>query len=203
MALVKYNNNSISDVTSLASVPSGDMILLTTNTITSGVASSSFTSNIDSTYKTYLFKYINIHPATDNADFTVNFSTDGGSNYNLNKTTAWYGAYNKESGGTPALSKETANDLVNSSSYQILAKDPHAGDADGSICGELFLFSPSSTTFVKHFLSRLSFMADDYSYNAFVSGFINATDAVNAVDFKHASGNIDSGVIKMYGMRES
>ena len=57
MELVKYNNNSISSVTSLASMASGDLNLLTTNNITSGVSSSSFTSNIDSTYDTYLFKF--------------------------------------------------------------------------------------------------------------------------------------------------
>ena len=90
MALVKYNNNSISAVTALDSVPSGDMVLLATNTITSGVASSSFTSNIDSTYKTYIFKFINIHPATDGVTFQFNGSVDGGSNYNVTKTTTFF-----------------------------------------------------------------------------------------------------------------
>ena len=203
MELVKYNNNSIANVTSLASMPSGDFVKLTTNTISSGVSSSSFTSNIDGTYRVYLFKFINIHGATDNADFTVNFSSDGGSNYNLNKTTTWNGAYHQETGGSPALSKETSNDLVNGSGYQILAKDPHAADADGSTNGELYLFNPYDSTTVKQFLSTVNFMADNYSYNAYIAGFINATDAVNAVDFKFASGNIDSGVIKMYGLRLS
>ena len=86
MALVKYNNNSISSVTALDSIASGDINLITTNTISSGVSSSSFTSNIDSTYDTYLFKFINIHPATDNVNLTVNFR-DGGSNFDATKTT--------------------------------------------------------------------------------------------------------------------
>ena len=89
MALVKYNNNSISDVTALDSIPSGDMVLLATNTITSGVASSSFTSNIDSTYNTYVFKFISMHPASDGVGISFNLSTDSGSNYNVTKTTSF------------------------------------------------------------------------------------------------------------------
>ena len=203
MALVKYNNRSILNVTALGSIASGDMNLITTNTISSGVSSSSFTSNIDSTYDTYLFKYINIHPVTDNADFTFNMSADGGSNYNVTKTTTWFGPYHNEAGNTAALSYETSNDLAQNTGYQILAKDPEASSADGSINGELFLFNPSSTTFVKHFIARLNFMADTYSYGVFCAGYGNTTSAINAIDFKHASGNIDSGTIKMYGLSKS
>ena len=203
MALVKYNNRSILNVTALDSIASGDMNLITTNTISSGVSSSSFTSNIDSTYDTYLFKYINIHPGTDNADFTFNMSADGGSNYNVTKTTTWFGPYHNEAGNTAALSYEASNDLAQSTGYQILAKDPEASSADGSINGELFLFNPSSTTFVKHFIARLNFMADTYSYGVFCAGYGNTTSAINAIDFKHASGNIDSGTIKMYGLSKS
>ena len=203
MALVKYNNRSILNVTALGSIASGDLNLITTNTISSAVSSSSFTSNIDSTYDTYLFKYINIHPGTDNADFTFNMSADGGSNYNVTKTTIWYGPYHNEAGNTAALSYEASNDLAQNTGYQILAKDPEASSADGSINGELFLFNPSSTTFVKHFIARLNFMADTYSYGVFCSGYGNTTSAINAIDFKHASGNIDSGVIKMYGLSKS
>ena len=85
MALVKYNNNSISSVTALDSIASGSLVLLATNTITSGVSSSSFTSNIDSTYDTYLFKFISMHPASDGVSLTFNGSSDGGSNIMLQK----------------------------------------------------------------------------------------------------------------------
>ena len=199
MALVKYNNNSISSVTALDSMASGSMVLLNTNTISSGVSSSSFTSNIDSTYDTYIFKWINIHPATDNADFTFNMSADGGSNYNVTKTTTWFGPYSKEDGAAAALSYETSNDLAQSTGYQILAKDPEANSADGSINGELFLFNPSSTTFVKHFIARLNYMADTYSYAVYCAGYGNTTSAIDAVRFKCSSGNIN-GTIKLYGV---
>ena len=89
MELVKYNNNSISSVTALSSLPAGGLNLLATNNITSGVSSSSFTSNIDSTYDTYVFKYINIHPASSNTHFRVNFR-DGGSDFDASKTTTTF-----------------------------------------------------------------------------------------------------------------
>ena len=89
MALVKYNNNSISAITAAASIPSGGLNLITTNTISSGVSSSSFTSSIDSTYDTYMFKFINLHPATNNIKFQYNFTTDG-SSFDVSKTTTFF-----------------------------------------------------------------------------------------------------------------
>ena len=97
MALVKYNNRSILNVTALGSIASGDMNLITTNTISSGVSSSSFTSNIDSTYDTYLFKFINIHPSSDGNRFRSQFSTNGGSSYGVTKTT-FFKAFHAEAG---------------------------------------------------------------------------------------------------------
>ena len=91
MALVKYNNRSILNVTALDSIASGGMNLITTNTITSGVSSSSFTSSIDSTYDTYLFKFINLHPASTQK-LQVNFR-DGGSSFDATKTTTHFGAF--------------------------------------------------------------------------------------------------------------
>ena len=206
MALVKYNNNSISAVTALDSVPSGSLVLLATNTITSGVASSSFTSNIDSTYNTYMFKFINIHPASD-AHFTFNGSTDGGSNYNVTKTSTNFRAYHAESGSASGLSYRTGADLAQSTAYDILDADGTVSNNDDSgFCGDLFLFSPSSTTFVKHYISVSNDMVAggaSQTTNNYNAGYMNTTSAINAIDFKFSSGNIDSGVIKMYGLRES
>jgi len=145
MALVKYNNNSISSVTALDSVPSGDMVLLATNTITSGVASSSFTSNIDSTYNTYMFKFINIHPATDGADLTFNGSTDGGSNYNTTKTTTTFYGYHNEGDSAAALAYEALHDVAQSTGYCQIGGDAIGADNDQSCSGTMFIFSPSST----------------------------------------------------------
>ncbi len=203
MALVKYNNNSISAVTALDSIASGSLVLLNTNTITSGVSSSSFTSNIDSTYDTYLFKFINIHPATDSVDFTFNLSTDSGSNYNVTKTTTAFRTYHFESGSGGAVTYRTASDLAQSTSYQPLDYQLGA-DNDQSLSGELYLFSPSNTTFVKHFLGRtFTSTTDNNTVDFYVAGYGNTTSAVDAIDFKMSSGNIDSGVIKMYGLNKS
>jgi hypothetical protein len=117
MPLLKHNNNSISNVTSFALVPSGSPVLLATSTA-SASASISFTTGIDSTYDIYKFEFINIHPATDGVDFQFNLSTDGGSNYNVTKTTTAFEAYHNEAGTSTNLTYNTARDLAQSTSNQ-------------------------------------------------------------------------------------
>ena len=203
MALVKYNNRSIINVTALDSIASGAMNLITTNTISSGVSSSSFTSNIDSTYDTYLFKFINIHPATNSAKFTFNLSVDGGSNYNVTKTTTMFRASHDEDDSGTSLGYVDSQDLAQSTDFQAILQALGTND-DSSGSGELFLFSPSSTTFVKHFIVRGGQMQENNkSLDGYVAGYGNTTSAVNAIQFKMSSGNIDSGVIKMYGLSKS
>jgi len=211
MALSKFNFNSF-DVTSVASTglkfnssangfdtaTAGVMTLITTNTISSGVSSSSFTSGIDSTYDTYLIKWINCHPATADVNFTVNFR-DGSSAFDATKTTTLFHAQHAESGSDSSLSYRTGEDLAQSTDYQYLGYQ--GNDNDQVNCGEMFLFSPSSTTFVKHFIARVSNQhPSEYARNIFMSGYCNTTSAIDGVDFKFSSGNIDSGVIKMYGI---
>ncbi len=213
MALTKFNFNSF-DVTTVASTglafnssangfdtaAAGSMTLITTNTISSGVSSSSFTSSIDSTYDTYMFKWINIHPATNNVEWTVNFR-DGGSDFDATKTTTSFLANHTEAGGGASLSYSTGLDLAQATGYLSLNENTYGTDADASLCGEMFLFSPSSTTFVKHFIIRNTHMATNPgSRQDYSAGYCNVTAAIDGVDFKFSSGNIDSGVIKMYGI---
>ena len=202
MALVKYNNRSILNVTALGSIASGDMNLITTNTISSGVSSSSFTSSIDSTYDTYLFKFINIHPSSDGNRFRFQGSTNGGSSYGVNITSTFFKAFHAEADNSDGVSYDGQNDLAQSTNYQQLNLDADLGaDNDQGLSGTLYLFSPSNTTFVKHFLGITNFVhKDDYSVQCFASGYFNTTSAINAIDFEVASDNIDSGVIKMYGI---
>ena len=204
MALVKYNNRSILNVTALDSITSGGMNLITTNTISSGVSSSSFTSNIDSTYDTYMFKFINIHGATDGSEFTVNFR-DGSSAFDAVKQTTAFYYYHAENGSEAAGSYKTDGDLAQGTGYQRLMDGSVSGaDNDQSLSGDLFLFSPSSTTFVKHFIAQTnSAMSWDATGAYFVQGYCDLTAAIDGVDFKFSSGNIDSGVIKMYGLSKS
>ena len=204
MALVKYNNNSLSSVTAVAGLSSGAMNLITTNTISSGVSSSSFTSSIDSTYDTYLFKFISIHPASNAVEFKVNFR-DGSSNFDATKTTTNFMAYHNESGSSTSLEYRAGDDLAQSTGDQTLG-DNLGNHSDATLSGYMYLFNPSSTTFVKHFIAQTTFMEQDstpYSMNSFTAGYCNVTAAIDGVTFKMNSGNIDSGVIKMYGLSKS
>ena len=200
MALNFCNNNSLSAITSIpAAISSGALNLISTQTASSS-SSLSFTSGIDSTYKEYIFKFINIHPATDGATFTFNGSVDGGSNYNVTKTTISFFSFHYEDGSDQELGYSAANDLAQSTAYKNLA-DSVGNDNDQSASGYLHLFDPSNTTFVKHFINDGNHsMNDNRSNNRRAAGYFNTTSAINAIDFKMSSGNIDSGVIKLYGV---
>ena len=155
---------------------------------------------LDSTYRTYMFKFINIHGATDNTDFAFNMSIDSGSNYNVTKTSTYFQAVHNESGSVTSLGYSTGSDLAQGTGFQDICNNTGA-DNDQASSGELWLFSPSSTTFVKHFMSDMQFSEyDNYSARDFCGGYGNTTSAVNAVQFKMDSGNIDAGTIKMYGI---
>jgi hypothetical protein len=192
-------NNSIANVTAYnAAIATGSMVLLSSQTA-SNSASISFTTGIDSTYKEYQFWFIDINPATDNTDFTFNMSTDAGSNYNVTKTTTVFRAIHIESGGSSGSGYETTLDLAQSTAFQILSGEVGSG-ADESFAGFLTLFNPSSTTYVKHFIGTANtYLASNYTQNIFLAGYGNTTSAVNAVQFKMASGNMD-GTILMYGI---
>ena len=200
MALTKISNQSLSSITSLpATLATGALTLISTQTASSS-ASISFTSGLDSTYNSYIFKYINIHPATDNTQFTFNLSVDGGSNYNVTKTTTYFDAYHDEANSGTDLRYLASSDLSQSTNFQPLGISV-GNQNDESISGEIQIFNPSSTTFVKHFISRSNtYYSADYSVDTYVAGYGNTTSAVNAISFKFVSGNIDSGVIKLYGV---
>jgi len=200
MALNFANNNSLSAITTKPSgLSGGSMNLISTQTASSS-STISFTSGIDDTYDEYVFKFYDIHPATNGSHFTFNGSIDSGSNYNVTKTTTWFFAYHNEADSQAALTYSIYNDLAQSTDFQILASDI-GNENDESASGEMFLYNPSSTTFVKHFISQAhDYNSNDYANNMFCSGYLNTTSAINAVQFKMNSGNIDSGVIKLYGI---
>jgi hypothetical protein len=176
----------------------GSLKKLSTTTASSS-ASISFTSGLTSTYKEYMFFFNNIHPSTA-AVFTFNGSIDSGSNYNVTKTTSHFRAYHNEGGSDTALTYDTGSDLAQSTDFQNLG---HAikTDADASGAGYLHLFEPSSTTFTKHFVAQFTVLQNsDYNMNSYIAGYFNTTSAIDAMQFKMASGNIDSGTITMYGV---
>jgi len=199
MALKFAVNNSLSAVTSLpTAIPTGSMTLLQTQTASSS-STIDFTSGIDSTYDEYVFKFYDIHPATDSAYLKVNFR-DGGTNFDATKTTTYFRAIHNEAGNDSELAYRTAQDLAQSTNPQYITWQI-GNDNDQSASGTLQLFNPSSTTFVKHFISTSNtYTADNYTYNIFVAGYNNVTAAIDGVQFSMSSGNIDSGVIKLYGI---
>jgi len=220
MALVKYNNNSISAVTSAASIPSGAMTHIKTLTASSsGTLSFVHGSNgvvLDSTYPIYVFKFINVHPATDATKFEFNGSEDDSShNYNVPKTSTSFSTYHHESApggphGNGVLAYNAGHDLAQSTAFQYLTGPGDSGaDADQSQNGNLFLYNPSSTTFVKHFMATMQSSGAGAGNSAgasdetFTAGYFNTTADITAIQFKQSSGNLDSGKIKLYGIKDS
>jgi hypothetical protein len=194
------NNDSFDNVTALPS-SFGDGITLISSQTASASASISFTTGIDSTYKAYKFVFSNIHPASDTY-FQFNMSTDGGSNYNVTKTTTTVYTEHGEGDGGGALGYITARDLAQSTAFQILSVDGVGNDSDQNFSGTLHLFNPSSTTFVKHFIANgNNAQPSDYSQQGLTAGYGNTTSAVNAIRFQMSSGNIDAGTIYLYGIK--
>jgi len=201
MSLVKHNNNSISDITSAGQLAQGKMTLISSQTA-SGSASIEFTTGIDSTYPIYKFEFINIHAQTNDTAFQFQGSTDGGSNYNTTITSTVFRSQHTESGTTETVGYRTGEDQAQGTGFQTILKGT-GNENDESCSGNLFLFNPSSTTFVKHFLANLTTNShSDFNLNVFTAGYFNTTSNIDAIQFKIDSGNIDSGTIKLYGIGE-
>jgi len=179
------------------------LVLISTFTSDGSDATASFTSGINSTYKEYMFVFNNIHPETDqNNNFTVNFSADGGSNYNVTKTTTFFSSEHQENDSDAFMAYKTSDDLAQSTGAQMLTTTAGvSADADHGTSGFLKLYNPSSTTFVKHFISTTNFVHwQNVTANVFVAGYANTTSAINAVQFKFSSGEIQGGTIDLFGV---
>jgi hypothetical protein len=199
MAVISNGTTLIDNGILDAAVPTGSLILLSTQTA-SASATISFTSGIDSTYDSYVFKFYDIHPASDSQYFSFQGSTNGGSTYATTVTTTDFSAYHNESDSASGLGYETGADQAQGTAF-IKISNTVGNGADESCVGYLNLYNPSSTTFVKHFINRSqTYQATDYSVDEYKAGYFNTTSAINAVQFKFASGNIDSGIIKLYGV---
>ena len=202
MALVKYNNNSISAITAASSLTTGAMTLIKSQTASSS-ANVTFvhgTSDVvlDSTYPIYLFKFINAHPATDNVTFQVNFR-DGGSSYDATKTSTAFYAHEGESSDS-GFGYGSSQDLAQATGVQPLLGSLGNGN-DECASGELILYDPSSTTYVKHYMVKTQYYHQgNYSQIYYVAGYCNVTAAIDGVQFSMSSGNIDAGTFKLYGV---
>jgi len=207
--LITVNDRGARAATTFGSVAAvgGNMVFIKKLT-----ASSSGTLNfvdgtssvvLDSTYKEYMFTFNNMHPSSA-SNFEFQGNAAGGSGFNETMTTTFFYAYHKEDGSDPTLAYNTGKDQAQATGYQIISADGTGTDADNCLSGYLHLFNPSSTTFVKHYISRIgntngggsaTYMCDCYS-----AGYFNTTSAIDEISFKFGSGNIDAGDICLYGI---
>ena len=206
MALVKYNNNSISAITSTG-LATGDMVLIKSITASSDSTISfvdgSSDVDLDATYPIYLFQFINIHPSLDQRDFQFQVDTGTNTNYNQTITSTSFYAIHNEGDSTTGLGYNVNHDLAQGTGFQNLNANLGNGN-DESLNGYLYLFNPSSTTFVKHFISLTTeYEYTDYTQQLYVAGYVNTTTALTRVQFKFNTGNIDAGKIKLYGLKDS
>jgi len=200
MAIKTANDKSMSAITALPSGVKAQSLILLSTTTASDDSTIDITSGIDSTYKEYIFKFINIHPATDDGQLWVK-GRDGGSSFDATATTTFFIAHQREDDGGAGMQYQTGSDLAQGTSgFRISEGIGNANDENGS--GYLHLFNPSSTTFVKHFYSRLSrqYPGNDSMVDDYMAGYFNVTAAIDGLQFYMNSGNIDAGIIKMYGV---
>ena len=204
MAIIS-NATTIADAGSF-SVDIGDLVHIKTLTASSSAnltflhGSSSVV--LDGTYPIYKFEFINLHAATDNKDLLVKFR-DGGTNYDATCTTTMHSSRTKESDDDAAIAYETSQDEAQSTGGVKLSVGMGTGN-DECTSGEMWLFSPSSTTYAKHFLSHFPVIHHaEYLYNWYKGGYANVTAAIDGVQFIMSSGNIDAGKIKLYGLKDS
>ena len=207
MAVIS-NGTTIADAGAF-SVSLGSMVLIKTITISSGTSTISFVDGassvvFDNTYPVYKVTYASVHHATDGSQLQIGFR-DGGSNYDAIKTSTSFTTYHQENDGESSGDRlnVSSGKLGQSTNYQNLHQSV-GNDSDQCASGEILIFNPSDTTFVKHYVSRLSSCHDaNANMDSFVAGYVNTTTAIDAIQFKSSSGNIDSGIFKLYGIKDS
>ena len=202
MSIVTYNDRSIRNISAIPGATKSLTHIKTLTASSSGTLSFLNGSDdvvLDSTYPIYLFKFINIHPATDSVEFSFQVDTGTNTSYNQQITSSVFRTFHDEANSGTGLAYYD-QDQANGTSFQDISDDVGNGN-DESLAGKLHLFDPSNTTFVKHFLAiTQDYNANDHSLNWHTAGYINTTTAITRVRFKFESGNIDSGTIKMYGV---
>ena len=210
-AIIRYVNNSVSEVDSVSASAglTDDMVLIKTLTASSS-ATLDFvdgTSDVvlDSTYPIYVFKFIYMHPSSDANKFGFQGSTNTGSSYGITATTTSFYAGHLENNADTEFSYSASYDLAQSTDFSFHAGyDLIGSDNDQALSGELWLFNPSSTTYVKHWIYQTNHSSNDNgSANIFGGGYFNTTSAIDAIQFKMADNNMDAGTIKLYGIKDS
>ena len=189
------------------SVSLGATTLIKTLTL-SNVGTASFVHGassvvFDNTYPIYKFVFTNMHPVTDNVQFMHNGSINAGTNYNVSKTTSLFEGEAAEGGGNGTLNYVTGHDIAEGTGNAKLTYNC-GNDNDQCVSGEMTVFNPSSTTFTKHFITKVANSHNgNYIKNSYTAGYYNTTSDLDAMQFTFSSGNIDSGKIELYGIKDS
>tara|TARA_R100000030_G_C3237814_1_gene119912 strand:- start:581 stop:1204 length:624 start_codon:yes stop_codon:yes gene_type:complete len=159
----------------------------------------------DSTYPIYVIKYINVMSSAGQ-NIAMNFTTDG-TNYNVNITASPFVAEHSEDDSSVArLQYSGGYDQAEGTDQVVfnLNKGGLQNDSDASASGEIYIFNPSSTTFMKHFISRANSMSEyPGSTDNYCAGYANTTSAVTGVRFHAVSSNTISGTFLLYGIKDS
>lgn len=210
MALVKYNNNSISSITTAGTL-SASQVLIKEQTASSSSTISFVDGSsgvvLDNSYSVYRFEFINVHPSTYSR-FVFQGDVNGGSSYNQTITSTRWIQYNQEHSGTSTtLAYQSGEDQAQGTDFHRLTGTIGYGggyaDNDQAVSGELFIFQPSSSVFVKHFIARALQFDAYFCYYAHSGGYFNTQNPLNRFQFKFTAGTMDSGSIKLYGIKDS
>jgi hypothetical protein len=206
MALVKLNNRGVRSATTFGSISAlGEMRFIKKLTSDGSDDDLSFIDGtddvvLDDTYKEYLFTFNNIHPETDNVEFSFQANASGGSGYNETVTSTMFYSYHDEGDGSQGIGYSTSGDQAQGTSFIKLGMSL-GNDNDQSLSGTLHLFNPSSTVFVKHFIARCNYAhPSDYTEEDYKAGYFNTTSAIDEIQFKMSADEIQGGDICLYGI---
>ena len=196
------NMENVNGIVISGAIPESHTLLRTATASSSSTLS--FTSRIDSTFDVYEFHFTNMHPADDDALFQFQVNAAGASGFNETITSTGFSSWHNEGDTSSGLGYEVNLDQGNGTGYQTILTVQAGNDADQASSGVLTLYAPSSKTYVKQFTSvGNTAHYVQYSIVLRIAGYINVTAPIDEISFKFDSGNIDAGVIKMYGVAKS
>jgi len=178
----------------------GPMLISTSDA--SQVTGIEITSGIDSTYDKYMFVILNWNPNDNNYAVYMNGATDGPSNptWTVTKTSVAFETGHGENGVEAGPVVYVGPSLAQSTGFQQINNGP-GNDADQALSGIMYLYSPSSTTFVKFYtIVSTVYGGTDYAYIVYQAGYFNTTSAINAIRFQGNSSGLFDAKIKMYGV---
>ena len=172
----------------------GSWNLLSTTTVSSAVSSVDITSNIDSTYKNYAFILSDVHNATDDVRFQVQFYSSGGSPDTGSHYVYAGSGHRSDNSGLDMNSTGTTQGEISIAACSLDAGHRH----DQFV---LYLFNPAGTDSYKMMMSHcVQQLGNDRTGVGQIGITYGKTIAVTGVRFKMASGNIDRGIFKLYGI---